>query len=96
MAKNSFQFHLLTLGFAATTPESTLRSVLIFLDSHKNLHPGEGEPVLDLLSSVHDFLRAKPSSRPTGQMIATCRAACQALNMLLEHPKSLLQHTVST
>ncbi|XP_059471257.1 uncharacterized protein LOC132194158 [Neocloeon triangulifer] len=83
------KFRLYTLGYAATTPESTMRSVLIFLDSHKTLLPGEGEPVLDLLSEVHDFLRAKPHSRPTGQTIATCRAACQALNMLLEHPKSI-------
>ncbi|CAB3385322.1 Hypothetical predicted protein, partial [Cloeon dipterum] len=85
------KFRLYTLGYSATTPESTLRSVLIFLDSHKNLLPGEGEPVLDLLTEVHDFLRTRPHSRPPAQIIATCRAACQALNMLLEHSKSLVK-----
>lgn len=86
-----YQFHKLTLGYGNTTASESLLALLAALRDKGANYPGEGEPVVSLLSKMVNYLNDTASWQ---DLLNSTNFFYSVVNSLLEHRNFIINHQV--
>ncbi|KAK9512682.1 hypothetical protein O3M35_001054 [Rhynocoris fuscipes] len=80
-------FRILARGFVKTSIENTLSELVLFLEDQGELYPGEGEPMVELLQDILNYINRTSS---WNDLIDSTIYLYKAINLLLIYNESIV------